>query len=196
MQSAEPSPATPVGDKTIADYLVERIADYGVRHVFGIPGDYCIVLWERMHQSGLIQTVNTCDEQGSGFAGDAYARMRGLGVVCQTYGVGGFKSIHAAAQAYAERSPLLIISGAPGLRERARGKLLHHLVDGFYTQLETFEKVTVASAIIEDPNTAFAEIDRVLSAALRHRRPVYLEIPRDLSTAGQGQGYGAADAKR
>lgn len=52
----------------------------------------------------------------AGFAADAYARMQGFGVVCATYMVGGLKLLNTTAQAYAERSPVLVIAGAPGYR--------------------------------------------------------------------------------
>ena len=57
--------------------------------------------------------------------------------------------------------------------------LLHHRVRDFNTQREVFEKITVASALLDDPLTAFREIDRCFAAADRFKRPVYLELPRD-----------------
>src|SRR5262249_52621159 len=82
-------------------------------------------------------------------------------------------------------SPVLLLSGSPELSERARNPLLHHKVKGFETQFEVFEKITVASAVLDDPLYAFNEIDRVLEAAVRFKRPVYLEIPRDQVLARQ-----------
>jgi indolepyruvate decarboxylase len=121
----------------------------------------------------------TCDEQGAGFAADAYARLRGLGAVCVTYCVGGLKIVNPIAGAFAEKSPVVVISGAPGIREREKNPLLHHKVREFDTQKRVFEQITVASTVLSDPQTAFAEIDRVLHAAMRHKRPVYIELPRD-----------------
>jgi indolepyruvate decarboxylase len=119
-------------------------------------------------------------EDSAGFAADAYARVRGLGCVCVTYCVGGLSLCNSIAGAFAEKSPVIVLSGSPGLSERARNPLLHHKVRTFETQLEVFEKITAAAAVIDDPLTAFGEIDRVLAAALRYKRPVYLEIPRDM----------------
>jgi TPP-dependent 2-oxoacid decarboxylase len=178
----KPGENVAVGSITIGDYLIRRLHHYGVEHSFGVPGDYVITLYEQMQQSQLILPINTCDEQGSGFAADAYARLRGLGVCCQTYGVGGLKALHTTAEAFTERSPVVVVSGAPGLNERGKGTLLHHLIDGYYSQLKMFAEVTVASTILEEAGAAFGEIDRVLSAALQHKRPVYIEIPRDMFT--------------
>src|SRR6266481_5010009 len=162
----------------IGDYLIQRLYAHGVRHVFGIPGDYVLGFYERLSRSKL-RLINTCDEQGAGFAADAYARVRGLGAVCVTYCVGGLKVANTTAEAFAEKSPVVVISGAPGMKERDKNPLLHHKVREFDTQKKVFEQLTVASTILSDPQTAFAEIDRVLHAALRYKRPVYIELPRD-----------------
>ncbi len=163
----------------IGEYLIERLQAHGVEHVFGVPGDYVLGFMDLLTKSSL-QLINTCDEQGAGFAADAYARLRGLGVVCITYCVGGLKIANTTAQAYAERSPVVVISGSPGAGERARNPLLHHTVRTFETQLRVFEQITGASTVLLDPGTALAEIDRVLNVALRQKLPVYIEIPRDL----------------
>src|SRR5512136_2339154 len=164
---------------TIGQYLIRQLYAHGVRHVFGIPGDYVLGFYDLLSHSKL-RLVNTCDEQAAGFAADAYARIRGLGVVCVTYCVGGLKVANTTAEAFAEKSPVVIISGAPGMKERERNPLLHHKVRDFDTQKKVFEQLTIASAVLNDPQTAFQEIDRVLHTALRYKRPVYLELPRDL----------------
>ncbi len=164
----------------VGDYLIEQLCGHGVEHIFGVPGDYVLTFFDLMARHEKIRLINTCDEQGAGFAADAYARMRGLGVVCVTYGVGGLKIANTTAQAYAEKSPVVVISGAPGMEERHDNPLLHHKVKDFETQLRVFQEFTVASASLENPATALQEIDRVIHAALRYKRPVYLELPRDM----------------
>lgn len=163
---------------TITAALCDALSARGVNHVFGIPGDYALSLFDTMTHSAL-KVINTCDEQGAGFAADAYARVAGLGAVCVTYGVGGLKLVNSTAQAYAERSPVVVISGAPGISEITGEALLHHRVRDFGTQMRVFEEVTVAQTILDSPNTAYGELLRVLNAAARTKRPVYIEIPRD-----------------
>ena len=163
---------------TISQVLCELLLERGVNHVFGIPGDYALSLFDTVTQSE-ISMVNTCDEQGAGFAADAYARVNGLGAALVTYGVGGLKLVNSTAQAFAERSPVVVISGAPGLSEITGEALLHHRVRDFGTQMRIFEEVTVAQAILNDPNSAYGELLRVLNAAERYKRPVYIEVPRD-----------------
>ncbi|MFO0909653.1 MAG: thiamine pyrophosphate-binding protein [Isosphaeraceae bacterium] len=170
------------GVTTIGQYLIDRLHGLGVEHVFGIPGDYVLTLYKMLTDSP-IQVVGMTREDGAGFAADAYARVRGLGVVCVTYCVGGLSLCNSIAGAYAEKSPVIVLSGSPGVSERSKNPLLHHKVRNFETQLEVFEKITVAAAALTDPLTAFAEIDRVFDAALRYKRPVYLEVPRDMVLA-------------
>jgi TPP-dependent 2-oxoacid decarboxylase len=171
----------------IGDYLIHSLHGRGITHIFGVPGDYILSFYDRLTKS-KISVVNTCDEQGAGFAADAYARIRGLGVVCITYGVGALKIINTTAQAYAEKSPVVVISGAPGLKEQVKNPLLHHKVRDFDTQKKIFDQITVASTVLGDPQIAAYEIHRVLSAALRFKRPIYIELPRDVvSTSITGQ---------
>jgi TPP-dependent 2-oxoacid decarboxylase len=163
---------------SVGEYLIERLYAHGVRHVFGIPGDYVLGFYELLSQSKL-RLINTADEQAAGFAADAYARVRGLGAVCVTYCVGGLKVANPTAEAFAEKSPVVIISGAPGMKEREKNPLLHHKVKEFDTQKKVFEQLTIAATVLSDPQIAFQEIDRVLHAAMRFKRPVYIELPRD-----------------
>ena len=168
--------------QNVAGYLIQRLYELGVRHIFGVPGDFVLGFYHELIQSNKLEVINTCDEQGAGFAADAYARIHGLGVVCVTYCVGGLKVVNAAAQAFAEKSPLVVISGAPGIKERKKNPLLHHKVRDFDTQQKIFKHLTIDSVLIDNPRTAAKDIDRVLSSAIRYKRPVYIELPRDMTS--------------
>jgi indolepyruvate decarboxylase len=173
---------------SIGEYLIEQLHARGVKHVFGIPGDYVLGFYDQLSKSKRLRIVNTCDEQAAGFAADAYARVRGLGAVCVTYCVGGLKLANTTAEAFAEKSPVVVISGSPGIKEREKNPLLHHKVKEFDTQKKVFEQLTCASTVLSDPQNAFQEIDRVLHAAMRHKQPVYIELPRDIVFA-KGNSY-------
>lgn len=164
---------------SIGGYLLDQLAGRGVKHIFGVPGDYVLGFCGLIEKSP-IQHVGTTREDSAGLAADAYARVHGLGAACVTYCVGGFSLTNAVAGAYAEKSPIVVISGAPGLEERQHDPLLHHRVRDFSTQREVFERITVASASLEDTLTAYHEIDRVLHAVNRYKRPGYIELPRDM----------------
>jgi TPP-dependent 2-oxoacid decarboxylase len=164
---------------TIGTLLLDRLYKLGLHHIFGIPGDYVLTLYKLIEESP-IRHIGTTREDCAGFAADAYARIHGIGGACVTYCVGGLNMVNAMACAYAERSPLVLISGSPGLAERVKNPFLHHMVRDFSTQCDVFEKITVASVILDDPHTAEREIDRALKALMQFKRPIYLEIPRDL----------------
>jgi indolepyruvate decarboxylase len=164
---------------SIGQYLINRLQDYGINDVFGIPGDYVLSFYSMMERSPL-NVVGCTREDCAGFAADAYARLHGLSALCITYCVGGLSVCNSVAGAFAEKSPVIVISGAPGLNERHNNPLLHHKVREFRTQMEVFEKLCIAATELIDPLTAFAEIERVLDAADRFKRPVYIELPRDM----------------
>ena len=131
--------------QTIGGYLIQRLQDYGVRDVFGIPGDFVLQFYGMLQESP-IRVVGTTREDNAGYAADGYARVHGLGAVCVTYCVGGLSLCNSIAGAYAEKSPVVVISGSPGMRERESDPLLHHRVRDFDTQKQVFDKITVASA--------------------------------------------------
>src|SRR5512134_3831726 len=102
--------------RSIGGYLIERMHALGVNDVFGIPGDFVLGFYAMLERSP-IRVVGTCSELNAGYAADAYARMNGIGAVCVTYSVGGLSLLNAIAGAYAEKSPVIVISGAPGVEE-------------------------------------------------------------------------------
>ncbi len=163
----------------LAPYLFQQLFDLGAAHAFGIPGDHVLPLYEALGDSP-IRSILTTHEPSAGFAADAYARLRGIGVAIGTYGAGVLNMVNPIAQAYAEKSPVLVISGAPDMAGRDPDLLIHHKVRTFDTQLRVYEEMTAASAALEDPKTAAREIKRVLEAVQREKRPGYLEIPRDM----------------
>ena len=130
---------------TIAAYLIKRLQDYGVRDIFGIPGDFVLQFYG-MLQDSPIRVVGTTSEACAGYAADGYARINGIGAVCVTYCVGGLSLCNPIAGAYAEKSPVIVISGAPGMNERRSDPLLHHRVRDFHTQRYVSEKLTGAAA--------------------------------------------------
>jgi indolepyruvate decarboxylase len=163
---------------TVAQFLISRLKECGVKHIFGVPGDFVLNLYNQFSKS--LPVIGTTDEQCAGFAADAYARVNGIGCVCTTYCVGGFKLLNSIGGAFAEKSPVVVISGSPGKKERAGGMTLHHAVGSYDTQFEIFKHVTCASCVLDNPVMAAYEIDRVLLAMKQHKQPVYIEVPRDM----------------
>lgn len=164
---------------TVAGYLIKRLEQAGLEHVFGVPGDYVLGLFKRLEESN-IKLVCNCNELNAGYAADAYARTSGLSAVCVTYGVGGFSLFNAVVGAFAERIPLIVISGAPKVSERSHHHLLHHTTGDMDLQYNMYEKVTVASCALTNPEQAPAQIDKTIEACLKFKRPVYIEVPVDI----------------
>ncbi|PWB79973.1 MAG: thiamine pyrophosphate-binding protein [Candidatus Methylomirabilota bacterium] len=164
-------------------YLFGRFKEAGVRHVFGLPGDFFLPFFRALEEEPGIEPVILTHEPSVGYAADAYARVRGLGVAAVTWGAGALNMVNATAQAYAERSPVLVLSGAPEIAHRDPDALLHHRVKNFASQLRVYREVTGAAVALDDPAHAIAEADRVIDSVLRTKRPGYIEIPRDLIRA-------------
>ncbi len=167
---------------TVGTYLLDRLHAEGVEHIFGIPGDY-VLRFDQLIEEHPIHYINATRENTAGYMADAYARLKGIGAACITYGV-GINITNAVSQAFVESSPLVIISGAPGTDEFIKHQPLHHMFKTSTTtrdttQLEIFQKITVYQAVLDHPETAGEKIDEALWQCRLHKKPVYLELPRD-----------------
>jgi indolepyruvate decarboxylase len=169
---------------TVADHLLDRLAELGVTHVFGVPGDFTLGFLDHVDAHPAIEWVGCASELGAGYAADGYARVRGLGVVCSTFGVGELSAINALAGSYAEHAPVLSLVGAPATATQAAARPTHHSFgDGdFGHTLRMAREVTVAQAALTTEN-AIAEIDRVLAAIVARGQPGYLSLPIDVGEA-------------
>jgi indolepyruvate decarboxylase len=169
---------------TVAGYLLTRLAEAGLASVFGVPGDYNLPILDAIVGRPELAWIGMATEQGAGYAADSYARLRGIGALVTTFGVGELSAINAIAGACAESVPVVHIVGTPALKAREDDVTLHHnLPGGDYGHFARMAaEVTVAQADLR-PDTAPEEIDRVLGTALRTSRPVYLTIPADVAAA-------------
>lgn len=165
----------------LSEALLHALKANGATEIFGIPGDFALPFFKIIEQSEILPYHTFSHEPGVGFAADASARYRsGLGVAVVTYGAGAFNMVNAAACAYSEKSPLVIISGAPGVGESRSGLLLHHQTKSLDSQFEVFKEFTCDQVVLNNARTAPKEIARVLNACLEQSRPVYIEFPRDM----------------
>jgi indolepyruvate decarboxylase len=181
----KPATATRAGQpSTVATALLNGLKDQGAREIFGIPGDFVLPLFKVIEESGILPHYTLSHEPAVGFAADAAARYNcGLGVAVVTYGAGAFNLVNAVAGAYAERSPVVVVAGAPGAHERASGLLLHHQARAIDSQLAVFKEITCDQAALTDPAAAPHDVARVLRSARELSLPVYIEVPRDVVNA-------------
>ncbi|HEX7329681.1 MAG TPA: indolepyruvate/phenylpyruvate decarboxylase [Casimicrobiaceae bacterium] len=165
----------------LAQALLHALDDHGAREIFGIPGDFAMAFFRAIEESAILPLYTLSHEPAIGFAADAAARARpGLGVAAVTYGAGALNMVNAVASAYAEKSPVVVISGAPGKDEASRGLLLHHQAKTLSSQFQIYREVTSDQAVLDDPLRAPRDIARVLRSCLTYSQPVYIELPRDM----------------
>jgi indolepyruvate decarboxylase len=168
----------------LAQALLGALKSHGARQIFGIPGDFALAFFRVVERSRILPLYTLSHEPAVGFAADAAARLHStLGVAAVTYGAGALNMVNPVAAAYAEKSPVVVISGAPGAGEASRGLLLHHQGKALDTQSRIFAEITCDQACLNDARRAPADIARVLRSALTHSKPVYLELPRDMVDA-------------
>jgi indolepyruvate decarboxylase len=169
---------------TVGGYLVERLSQLGLEHLFSIAGDYTIKWVDNYVRPSNIHVIEEVNELNAGYAADGYARLKGIGALCVTYAAGGLSAANAVAGAYAERVPLVLISGAPSIGQtltfEQTGFSAHHFIGGRDTVLSVFEPITAASVRIDNPVRAPALIDSALIQCLTEKRPIYIEILQDM----------------
>ena len=161
---------------TVSKYLIDRLRDCGVRHVFGIPGDYVLPFFDELIADGSpVEHIGTCNELNAGYAADGYARLSGFGALATTYGPGAFSTVTAVAGAYSESVPMILISGAPNTTELGQARRLHHVVGTHIDiSLDIFRPITIDAVRLMDVARAPAQIDELLKLSLRTSKPVYL----------------------
>jgi len=167
--------------ESIGNFLLRRLQQAGIQHIFGVPGDYNLGLMQQLEDRGAPAWIGNCNELNAAYATDAYARINGIGAMIVTHGVGTLSAVNGIAGAYSEHVPVILISGSLPLRAVQRGDLMHHtLIDPEKGDLcRIFAELTAAQARIT-PENAVAEIDRLILTAWRRKLPVYMELPSDI----------------
>jgi len=168
----------------LTESLLHALKANGARQIFGIPGDFALPFFRIIEESRILPLYTLSHEPGVGFAADAAARIDGaLAVAAVTYGAGALNMINSVAAAYAEKVPLVVLSGGPGKGESRSGLLLHHQAKTLDSQFRIFEEITCDRVRLDDASRAPEDIARVLGQCLRQSRPVYIELPRDMVAA-------------
>lgn len=165
---------------TVIEHVLGRLKSIGIEDIFGVPGDFAFPVNDAIVSHPGISWIGCCNELNAGYAADGYARIRGVGAVSTTYGVGELSAINAIAGACAEHLPVFHLVGMPGKPTQERRGLVHHtLGDGefeFFRRMT--EPVVCASAVMTAQNAAY-ETERLIAEALYHRRPAYMAFPAD-----------------
>jgi indolepyruvate decarboxylase len=167
---------------TVGEFLLRRLREAGVGHLFGVPGDFNLELLQQLEDTGSLRWIGTCSELNASYAADGYARLNGMGALTVTNAVGALGAISGIAGAYAEHVPVILITGSIPLRSIERGLGMHHSTgDGTWDRfLGAFAQVTAAQAKLT-PHNAVTEIDRLILTAWWEKLPVYMELPSDIA---------------
>jgi indolepyruvate decarboxylase len=169
---------------TVGQYLVDRLHQLGLDHLFSIAGDYSIGWVHGYVAPSPITIIEEVNELNAGYAADGYARIKGIGALCVTYSAGALCAVNAIAGAYVERVPVVLINGTPDIKKtltfEQTGFSAHHFISGRQTDLQAFEHLTAAAVRIDNPDLAGPLIDYALTQCITERRPVYVELLQDM----------------
>lgn len=173
-----------VASVKVAEYLFIRLSQLRVDSIHGVAGDYNLNLLDYVEPSGL-NWIGGANELNAAYAADGYARIKGIGAVITTFGVGELSAVNAIAGAYAEFAPVVHIVGTPSRETQESRALVHHTFnDGEYGRFrQMYTYITAAQESLWDPSTSADQIDSALRNCLIHQRPVYIQVPVDLVTA-------------
>src|SRR5579862_6042097 len=98
--------------QTIGEFLLRRLEEVGVGHVFGVAGDFDLEFMQQLEDRGRPAWVGNCNELNASYAADGYARLNGLGALVVTNGVGALSAINGVAGAYSEHVPVVCVCGS------------------------------------------------------------------------------------
>ncbi|KAJ9149359.1 Pyruvate decarboxylase [Pleurostoma richardsiae] len=172
-------------DWTVGSFLAERLAQIGVQHHFVVPGDYNLVLLDKLQGHPKLSEIGCSNELNCSFAAEGYARANGVAAAVVTFSVGAFSAFNGIGSAYAENLPVILISGSPNTNDAGAFHLLHHTLGthNFDYQREMAERITCTAVSIRRPEDAPWMIDHAIRSALLEQKPAYIEIPTNISNS-------------
>src|ERR1700749_204653 len=165
---------------TVIDYIVQRIADEGVEHCFGVPGDYAFPVGDAVDRNPNIKWIGCSNELNASYAADGYARVRGAAMLSTTYAVGELSAINGVMGAKAERSLVLHVVGMPSYQNQRLRKTMHHtLGDGIFDKFIDISAQAACAHAVINPDNCVIEMERVIAEARRNNQPAYIVVPSD-----------------
>ena len=167
----------------VIQYVLSRLRQIGVADVFGVPGDFSFPINDAICLDPEMRWIGCCNELNAAYAADGYARVRGVGAVCTTYGVGELSALNGIAGSYAEHLPVFHLVGMPNQSTQEARALIHHtLGNGEYDFFYRMTEPVVCGRAIMTPQNVVFQTERLIAEALYRRRPAYFAFPADLAT--------------
>jgi indolepyruvate decarboxylase len=165
---------------TVIEYIVQRIADEGVEHCFGVPGDYAFPVGDAVDSNPNIKWIGCSNELNASYAADGYARARGAAMLSTTYAVGELSAINGVMGAKAERSLVFHVVGMPSYQNQRLRKTMHHtLGDGIFDKFIDISAQAACCHAVINPDNCVIEMERVIAEARRNSQPAYIVVPSD-----------------
>ena len=177
---------------TVVEHVFSRLKQLGIREVFGVPGDFSFGISDAVIDDPELRWIGASNELNAAYAADGYARVRGFAALSTAFGVGELSALCGIAGSYTEHLPVFHLAGMPNTKTQRERRLVHHTLGKgeFDVFLKMARPAVCASAILTPENTV-SEMERLVAAAISHRRPVYLGIPADYATAPLPEGLAA-----
>jgi indolepyruvate decarboxylase len=170
--------------ETVIQHVLSRLNGIGITDIFGVAGDYAFPIDNAICANARLRFIGSCNELNAAYAADGYARIRGVAAVATTYGVGELSALCGIAGSCAEFLPVFHLVGMPSSGVQAAHRLVHHtLGDGEFDLFSRMTQPVVCAQAVMTPENCVAETGRLIAAALRHRRPVYMGFPIDHANA-------------
>lgn len=171
-------------NQTLIEHVLLRLKKLGITEVFGVPGDFSFGVTDAICNDPDLRWIGTSNELNAAYAADGSARVKGFAALSTAFGVGELSALNGIAGSYTEHLPVFHLVGMPNTKTQRERRLVHHTLGKgeFDAFLKMTQPAVCASAILT-PENAVSEMERLVTAAISHRRPVYLGIPADLATA-------------
>jgi indolepyruvate decarboxylase len=169
---------------TVIDYIVQRLADEGITHCFGVPGDYAFPVCDAVERSSNVRWIGCANELNASYAADGYARVRGAAMLATTYAVGELSALNGVMGAKAERSLIFHVVGMPSYQNQRLRKIMHHtLGDGVFGNFIDISTQAACCHAVINPDNCMIEMERVIAEARRSNQPAYIVVPSDYAHA-------------
>lgn len=166
----------------VSDYIIKRLEDFGVKHIFMLPGGMSMHLNESVGNSKSIKYICCIHEQSVSFAAESYARItNNLGVCMTTAGPGATNTITGIAASWIESTPLLVITGQVKRSDISKDPFLRQSGVQEVNVVEIVKPITKYAKLLTDPQTIRYELEKGIYLATHGRKgPVLLDIPLDI----------------
>jgi indolepyruvate decarboxylase len=165
---------------TVAQYVINRLADLGIDRVFGVPGDYAFPFDDAIEACDRLQWISCANELNAAYAADGYARVYGASILSTTYGVGELSAINGVMGSRSQRLPVFFIVGSPSTQIQRQGLVTHHtLGDGIYNNFQAISSAACCVSTNLTPDNVIDEMERVIREALHQSAPAYIIVPMD-----------------